>query len=78
MVTKDGEKAGLSAVTVGSFVHAVGAVADDGTTLEAARIHVGQPGKPGQLREKRGRGEAPPAGLGPDGDLEGPGGFPEA
>lgn len=44
-VTKDGADATLAAITVGSFLRAGGKVADDGTTLEAARLGVGLPSK---------------------------------
>ena len=51
-VTKDGADSSLAAVTVGSFVRALGDVADDGTTLNAKRIVLGEPKKgprgPGQ------------------------------
>ena len=44
-VTKDGADSNLAAVTVGSFLRAMGEVADDGTTLNAERIVVGGPEK---------------------------------
>jgi hypothetical protein len=59
-VTKDGADSTLAAVTVGSFVRAMGDVADDGTTLNAERVVLGEPkmgaGGPGQ----RGRGPGQP------------------
>jgi hypothetical protein len=49
---KDGASATRSAITVGAFVHAVGAVDDNGTTLDAERVSVGMP----KLDGKRFRG----------------------
>jgi hypothetical protein len=54
---KDGAAATAAAVTVGSFVRALGAVAADGTTLDAASVEVGRPG-PG-----RPHAEGPEPGL---------------
>jgi hypothetical protein len=49
---KDGASATRSAITVGAFVHAVGAVDDNGTTLDAQQVSVGLP----KLDGKRFRG----------------------
>jgi hypothetical protein len=40
---KDGETASRSAMTVGTFVRALGTVADDGTSLNATRVATGRP-----------------------------------
>ncbi len=42
---KDGATATASIVTKGTFVRAVGTVADDGTTLDASRVATGRPAK---------------------------------
>jgi hypothetical protein len=44
---KDGTTATASAVTVGTFVHAVGKVDADGTTLDATRVSTGRPQRHG-------------------------------
>jgi hypothetical protein len=49
---KDGATATRSAITVGSLVHAMGTVDDNGTTLDAQRVSVGLP----KLDGKRFRG----------------------
>jgi hypothetical protein len=49
---KDGASATRSAITVGTLVHAVGTVDDNGTTLDAQRVSVGMP----KLDGKRFRG----------------------
>jgi hypothetical protein len=59
---KDGATATRSAITVGTLVHAVGAVDDNGTALDAERVSVGMP----KLDGKRFRG----------GPMGGPGGAP--
>jgi len=61
---KDGEPATLAAVTVGSFVRALGEVAADGTTLNASRVGVGFPanrdgkGNRGEKGERRAPADA--------------------
>jgi hypothetical protein len=49
---KDGDASTRSAITVGTFVRAVGAVADDGTSLDAERVATGRPAageRPGRM-----------------------------
>ena len=65
-VKKDGSDATLAAITVGSFLHAVGTVDSNGTTLDATRIGLGLPPRPGL----GGRGPGGGPGFG------GPGGLP--
>lgn len=59
-VTKDGADSNLAAVTVGSFLRAMGDVADDGTTLNAERVVLGEPkkGARGPGHKKPGGGPA--------------------
>jgi hypothetical protein len=63
---KDGAAATAAALTVGSFVHAIGDVADDGTTLKASRVEVGFPAKRAERPAPRGArpGDAEPSGAG--------------
>ena len=68
-VMKDGVASTLSAVTVGSFIRAMGEVAADGTTLDAERIALGKPARPEGGPGKRGGH--------PGGRPGGPGGGPE-
>jgi hypothetical protein len=42
---KDGATSSRSAMTVGTFVRAVGSVSDDGTSLDATRVATGRPEK---------------------------------
>jgi hypothetical protein len=60
-VTKDGANSSLAAITVGSFVRALGDVAGDGTTLNAERIVLGEPqkGPRDPAERKGGPGKAP-------------------
>ena len=60
---KDGAKSTRSAITVGSFVRAVGTVDDDGTTLDADRVATGRP----EAGERPGREMGPPPMDAPDG-----------
>jgi hypothetical protein len=65
---KDGATSTRSAITVGSFVRAMGSVADDGTTLEADRVATGRPSgdeRPGRLGPPPGR-----PGAAADGDAD--------
>lgn len=68
-VTKDGAPSTLSAVTVGTFIRALGEVASDGTSLDASRIELGAPtrgpGGPGPRGEHGGR-PGPAGAPGPD------------
>jgi hypothetical protein len=43
---KDGATAARAVVAVGTFVHALGSVDADGTTLDAERVLVGRPARP--------------------------------
>jgi hypothetical protein len=71
---KDGATSNRGAIMVGTFVRAMGSVADDGTSLDADRVATGRPGPgdgPGRMGPPMG---APGAFGGPD---DAPGDGPE-
>lgn len=65
---KDGAASTRSAITVGSFVRAMGEVAGDGTSLDADRVATGRPDK----GERPGPPEDAPSGGTDDTSFEGP------
>lgn len=71
---KDGAASSRSAITVGTFVRAVGSVADDGTTLVADRVATGRPAK--MARPGGGGMDGAPPAFDPSDD--GPDGAPGA
>jgi hypothetical protein len=48
--TKDGAGSSLTALAVGDFIHSVGSVAEDGTTLVATRVGNGKPVRDSQMK----------------------------